>query len=208
MSRSKTIPRQFYDRPALQVARDLLGMQLVRLGDGTRISGRILETEAYSGEEDLGCHCKSGRTPRTEVMYGYPGHAYVYFTYGMHWMLNIVVQKQGYPAAILIRCIQVTEGLELVAKRRGSQPQERWTDGPAKLCKALDINGRFNGVDICDGKAELFLEFGQPVLDSSVTISPRVGLNTVPEPWKSMPWRFLATRVGDRTSGDEPGRLR
>lgn len=192
MSAYTPIPRQFYDRPALQVARDLLGMRLVRLDNGSRISGTILETEAYSGEEDLGCHCKAGRTPRTEVMYGPAGHAYVYFTYGMHWMFNIVVERQGYPAAILIRSIQVNEGRPLVAERRGSQPPGRWTDGPGKLCKALLIDNRFNGADICRRDAALFIEFDQPVPDASVTIGPRVGLNTVPEPWKSMPWRFLA----------------
>jgi len=192
MSASTPIPRQFYDRPALQVARDLIGMRLVRLDDSARISGTILETEAYSGEEDLGCHCKAGRTSRTEVMYGPAGHAYVYFTYGMHWMFNIVVERQGYPAAILIRSIQVTEGSHLIAERRGSQPPKHWTDGPGKLCKALHIDSRFNGADICDRDGVLFIEFNQPVPDERVTIGPRVGLNNVPEPWKSMPWRFLS----------------
>ena len=190
------LERDFYARPALQVARDLLGMRLVRYEAGRRVGGIILETEAYRGEEDLGCHCKAGRTPRTAVMYEEPGHAYVYFTYGMHWMLNFVVESRGFPAAILIRAILPTEGLELIETRRGSQPKERWTDGPGKICQALQIDKSFNGVDLCDPAGLLQVESGQPISDASVTIGPRVGLNNVPEPWKSVPWRFLAAGSG------------
>ena len=192
MQMGERIPRSFYDRPALQVARALLGMRLVRIEDGRRLAGIILETEAYRGEEDQGCHCRAGLTRRTQVMYGPPGHVYVYFTYGMHWMLNFVVERQGFPAAILIRAIQPLEGVETIAARRGSQPQARWTDGPAKICQALNIDKGLNGADLCAPQAELFVEWGQPIPDESVTIGPRVGLNSVPEPWKSIPWRFLA----------------
>jgi DNA-3-methyladenine glycosylase len=191
MSGSERIARSFYNRPALQVARELLGTRLVRVDKGRRIAGIILETEAYRGEQDLGCHCRAGRTPRTQVMYGSPGHAYVYFTYGMHWMLNFVVEEEGFPAAILIRAIQPVEGENLIAERRGSQPHSRWTDGPAKLCQALDIDKRFNGADLCAPQARLFVEYGHSIPDARVTTGPRVGLNTVPEPWKSIPWRFL-----------------
>ena len=191
MSGDKKIGRSFYNRPALQVARDLLGTRLVRVDQGRRIAGIILETEAYRGEQDLGCHCRAGRTPRTQVMYGPPGHAYVYFTYGMHWMLNFVVEEADFPAAILIRAIQPVEGENLIAGRRGSQPRSRWTNGPAKICQALDIDKRFNGADLCAPQAKLFVERGQPIPDGRVTTGPRVGLNTVPEPWKSVPWRFL-----------------
>jgi DNA-3-methyladenine glycosylase len=186
------IPRSFYDQPALQVARALLGTRLVRVEDGRRLAGIILETEAYRGEEDQACHCRAGLTRRTQVMYGPSGHAYVYFTYGMHWMLNFVVERQGFPAAILIRAIQPLEGVEIIAARRGGQPQARWTDGPAKITQALNIDKGLNGADLCDPQAELFVEWGQPIPDGSVTIGPRVGLNSVPEPWKSIPWRFLA----------------
>jgi len=191
MSGDKKIGRSFYNRPALQVARDLLGTRLVRVDQGRRIAGIILETEAYRGEQDLGCHCRAGRTPRTQVMYGPPGHAYVYFTYGMHWMLNFVVEEADFPAAILIRAIQPVEGENLIAGRRGSQPRSRWTDGPAKICQALDIDKRFNGADLCAPQADLFVEKGQSIPEARVTAGPRVGLNTVPEPWKSIPWRFL-----------------
>jgi DNA-3-methyladenine glycosylase len=200
MQMGEQIPRSFYDQPALQAARALLGMRLVRIENGRRLAGIILETEAYRGEEDQGCHCRAGLTTRTQVMYGPPGHAYVYFTYGMHWMLNFVVEKQGFPAAILIRAIQPVEGVDLIAERRGHQPQPKWTDGPAKICQALHIDRDLNGADLCDPRGELFVEWGEPISEERVTTGPRVGLNTVPEPWKSIPWRFLAQT--DRIAGD------
>ena len=184
------LEREFFARPTLDVARSLLGMRLVRLEGGLRLAGTISETEAYRGEEDQGCHAKAGLTPRTRVMYGPPGHAYVYFTYGMHWMLNFVTEVEGFPAAVLIRAILPTEGIEVIASRRDGQPRLHWTDGPAKLCRALDIDGRQHGLDLCAPGSELFVEKGDPLPDSSVTIGPRVGLNSVPEPWKSIPWRF------------------
>jgi len=193
---SPILERDFYNRPALQVARELLGMRLVRSEDGRRVGGIILETEAYRGEEDLGCHCKAGRTPRTAVMYGQPGHVYVYFTYGMHWMLNFVVEQSGFPAAVLIRAILPDVGLDLIEARRGTQPRQLWTNGPAKICQALRIDKSFNGVDLCETTGNLWVEAGQPVFDTSVTTGPRVGLNKVPEPWKSIPWRFLAAESG------------
>ena len=202
MSQPQRLTRSFYDRPALQVARELLGKRLVHIDDGWRIAGIILETEAYRGEDDLGCHCRAGRTPRTQVMYGPPGHAYVYFTYGMHWMLNFVVEEQGYPAAILIRAIHPTEGVQVVARRRSPQPRAHWTDGPAKICQALNIDKRYNGVDLCDENAHLFVETGGAIPDSSVTIGPRVGLNTIPEPWKSVPWRFKVPGSTYQVSGN------
>ena len=195
MPEASQFTRDFFSRPALIVARELLGVRLVRIDQGQRLSGLIIETEAYRGEEDMGCHARAGRTPRTGVMYGPPGHAYVYFTYGMHWMLNFVVEMEGFPAAILIRAIWPSEGLKVMAARRAGQPAQRWTDGPGKLCQALGIDRRMNGADLCAPGAELFLEPGLPVLDSGVTIGPRVGLNTVPEPWKSIPWRFRAMGI-------------
>ena len=168
-------------------------MRLVRLEAGERISGTIVETEAYRGEEDQGCHCRVGRTPRTQILYGPPGHAYVYFTYGMHWMLNFVAEPEDFPAAILIRAILPKEGLDIIASRRGKQPRRHWTDGPGKICQALSIDKRFNGADMCIHGTELFVEPGISVPDSGVTTGPRVGLNNVPEPWKSIPWRFQAT---------------
>ncbi|HLE13386.1 MAG TPA: DNA-3-methyladenine glycosylase, partial [Anaerolineales bacterium] len=146
MLESTRLPRDFFAQPTLQVARALLGTRLVRLGNGRRIAGLIVEAEAYRGEQDLGCHARAGLTPRTRLMFGDPGHAYVYFTYGKHWMLNFVTEAQGFPAAVLVRALLPVEGLDLIAARRDGQPAERWTDGPAKICQALAIDGRLNGL--------------------------------------------------------------
>jgi len=186
------LSREFFRRPTLRVARDLLGARLVCIDQGSRIGGIIVEAEAYCGEEDQGCHARVGLTPRTQVMYGPPGHAYVYFTYGMHWMLNFVTEEEGFPAAVLIRAIIPIEGLEIIASRRKGQPAHKWTDGPAKICRALGIDGRFNGTDLCEDGAPLFVETGVSIPDGRVTTGPRVGLNNVPEPWKRVPWRFCA----------------
>lgn len=190
MGNMHRLTREFFARNTLIVARELIGTRLVRLEQGKRIAGIINETEAYRGEEDLGCHARAGLTPRTSVMYGPPGHAYVYFTYGMHWMLNFVTETEGFPGAVLIRGIYPAEGVDAVSERRNPHPFSQWTNGPAKLCQALGIDKGFNGTDICAPEAELFVEFGDSIPDSSVTQGPRVGLNKVPEPWQSMPWRF------------------
>lgn len=185
------LPRKFYDRPTLTVARELIGARLVRILDGVKLAGIIIETEAYIGEEDLGCHAKAGRTPRTQVMYGPPGHAYVYFTYGHHWMLNAVTEKEGFPAAVLIRAIWPVEGAEVMSARRGG----RDTFGPGKLCQALGIGRAENQADLAAPASSLRIEAGVSVPDSAVTIGPRVGLYTVPEPWKSKPWRYKVSGV-------------
>ena len=182
--------RSFFARPTLEVARDLLGARLVCVRNGQRVAGYLTEVEAYIGETDLGCHARAGRTPRTQVMYGPPGHAYVYFTYGMHWLLNFVTESEGFPAAVLIRALQPTEGIDYIAAHRPGRPRAEWTSGPAKLCQALQIDQQLNGYDLCGPQAELFVERGVAVSDNSVTNGPRVGLYTVPEPWKSIPWRF------------------
>ena len=197
MSFAERLDRSFFDRPTLEVARDVLGMRLVRIENGQRLSGVITEAEAYIGESDLGCHAHVGRTPRTQVMYGPPGHAYVYFTYGMHWMLNFVTEREGFPAAVLIRALHPLEGLETIAARRAPQPPALWTDGPAKITKALNIHRLHNGIDLCDPQAEIFVEIGTSIPDQNVTNSPRVGLNSVPEPWKSIPWRFVVKSFFD-----------
>ncbi|RPH58230.1 MAG: DNA-3-methyladenine glycosylase, partial [Chloroflexi bacterium] len=185
-----TFPIDFYARPTLTVARELLGARLVRTGvDGERLSGIITETEAYIGETDLGCHARVGRTPRTQVMYGPPGRAYVYFTYGMHWMLNAVTEREGFPAAVLIRAIEVEEGLGVVESRRGKAKRADWTNGPAKLTLAFGINSQQNNIDLTTTGSGLWIEPGVVISDANVTIGPRVGLYNVPEPWKSIPWR-------------------
>lgn len=187
------LPRQFFARPTLAVARDLLGQRLVRLVAGQRLAGLITETEAYIGQTDLACHARFGRTPRSAVMFGPPGRAYVYFTYGMHWMLNVVTEAEDYPAAVLIRGVLVTEGEAAARARRGAQghaPLARLTDGPAKLAQAFGIDKALNGHDLCARGAELFVERAPAVPEAAVHLGPRIGLNHVPEPWYSLPWNF------------------
>ena len=189
------LARPFYEREATLVARDLLGCRLVHHLNGIRLAGIITETEAYQGEADLGCHARAGRTPRTAVMYGPAGHAYIYFTYGMHWCLNAVTLPEGSPAAVLIRAIRPVEGLEAMAANRPRLAgTPHWTDGPAKLTQALALDGRHNGADLVDGDL-LSVEAGEPVRDGDVIAGPRIGLFSVPEPWKSIPWNFKLSQA-------------
>ena len=182
----KILSPDFFAQPTLLVARFLIGMHLVRFLNGIRLSGIITETEAYIGETDLACHARSGRTQRNSVMYGPPGFAYVYFTYGKHWMLNAITEREGFPAAVLLRAIKPIEGIKIINNKR----EGRDTEGPAKLTQALEIDNRFNGINLCEIDSELWIEQGDIVPDENVTISPRVGLYSVPEPWKSKPWRY------------------
>lgn len=186
------LPREFYDRHAVTVARDLLGCTLVRRQNGGCLAARIVETEAYHGEDDLGCHASRGRTPRTAIMYAEPGRAYIYFTYGMHWLLNAVTAAVGTPSAVLIRAVQPIAGLEQMQVNRPRLARTAgWTDGPAKLTQALALDGAWNGADLCDPAGDVFLASGSPVPEGGVLTGPRVGLFHVPEPWKSISWRFL-----------------
>jgi len=181
------IPRSFYARPTLTVARELIGARLVRVLDGVKLVGLITETEAYISEKDLACHAKAGLTPSTAPMYGESGHAYVYFTYGNHWMLNVVTEREGFPAAVLIRAIQPIEGVGIMSERR----QGGDTFGPGKLTQALGITKSENQVDLTETTSSLWIEAAAKIPNKNVTKGPRVGLNNTPEPWLSKPWRFL-----------------
>ena len=191
------LPRDFYNRSTLVVARELIGARLVRILEGVKLAGIITETEAYISENDLACHCKAGRTARTAVMYEEPGHAYVYFTYGNHWMLNVVTEREGFPAAVLIRAIQPVEAVDVMLERRNG----RDTFGPGKLCQAMGITKLENGVDLTKNNGALWIETGIKVPKSLVTKGPRVGLNNTPEPWLSKPWRFLVKGWRVETGG-------
>lgn len=188
--RGQRIPRTFFRRPTVQVARELLGARLVHVVQGHRLAGIVVETEAYIGEEDQACHARAGRTPRTQVMYGPPGHGYVYFNYGMHWLFNVVTETEGFPAAVLVRALLPVEGLTWMARQRTGRPMRQWTDGPAKVCQALGIAGQYHGYDLCHPQATLFFEFDWTFPDQAVIRGPRVGLHRVPEPWRSRSWRF------------------
>jgi len=184
------LTRSFYADPTRQLARALLGCCLVRRWNGQRISGLIVETEAYVGETDLACHARAGRTARNAVMYDQPGLAYVYFTYGMHWMLNVVSEEQHFPAAVLIRALEPQEGIDLMRLHRPVPNPIELCRGPAKLTQALRIDQALNGVDLCNRRGDLWIEAGVPVPARSVLRGPRVGLGNTPEPWKSKPWRY------------------
>jgi DNA-3-methyladenine glycosylase len=181
--------RGFFARPTLQVARGLLGARLVRRLRGRRISGRVVEVEAYIGSGDSACHASRGRTARTGVMFGPPGHAYVYFTYGMHWMLNAVTEAEGFPAAVLIRALEPIEGVGAMRRRRNARREEDIARGPARLCQALAIDGALNGADLVLGK-DLFFEAGEPFGDEEVIATPRIGIDYALSGDREAPWRF------------------
>ena len=185
------LPRAFYSGSAVALAPRLIGCRLVRVLDGTRLAGFITETEAYQGEEDQACHARVGKTPRTEPMFEEAGHAYIYFTYGMHWLLNAVADAPGTPAAVLIRGIVAVEGTQRMAELRPMLAgQPGWLNGPAKLAQAFAIDGKLNRTDLCSQESGLFIEEGIRVPTSALRTAARVGINTVPEPWRSMPWRW------------------
>jgi DNA-3-methyladenine glycosylase len=181
------IPRSFYEQNTLDVARQLLGKYLVREhSDGLAI-GRIVETEAYIGPDDKACHASRGRTPRTEVMFGQAGHAYVYLIYGFHYMLNIVTEAIDLPAAVLVRAVEPSEGIALMQSRRGTQQLRGLASGPGKLCQAFAIDRKLNGGDLC-GDVIYLEDRGEPV--PKVMTTARIGVEYAGK-WKRKPWRFL-----------------
>lgn len=189
------LPRSFFERDTRIVARELLGKRLVRQIAGMRISGYITEAEAYIGEQDLACHAHVGKTRRNAVMYGPAGHAYVYFTYGMHWMLNCVTGTEDYPAAVLLRSMHPIEGLEVIAVNRKGRPKHLWCNGPAKICQSLEIDGTLNGADLCESVSPILIEEGIQIPSNLIAATARVGIDSVPEPWRSMPWRFVVADI-------------
>lgn len=192
--------RGFFQRETFIVARELIGKLLVRTISNYRVSGIIYETEAYDGERDLACHARSGKTDRNSVMYGDGGHAYVYFTYGMHWMVNCVAGPIGYPAAVLIRAIHPVDGIDHIRRQRAPIQEKHWCNGPAKLTKALSITNELNGMDLCTRGGSLCIELGFSVPDGWIKSTPRIGIQNTPEPWKSKPWRFIADLPKVKTS--------
>jgi DNA-3-methyladenine glycosylase len=188
-SDSLPLARGFYLRPTLAVARDLLGRTLVRDLDGRRLAGRISEVEAYVGEDDLASHAARGLTPRNRAMYGYGGLAYVYLIYGMHHCLNVVTEAEGFPAAVLIRGMQPLEGVAVMRANRTGRPLLALADGPAKLCQAMAIDRRLDGHDLTAGVG-LWLEPGEPALDSAVAATPRVNVGG-DQHARTIPWRFV-----------------
>jgi DNA-3-methyladenine glycosylase len=178
--------RAWFDRPSPQVAQDLLGMRLVHSTPDGLTAARIVEVEAYQGPEDLAAHSSHGRTARNAVMFGPPGHIYVYFVYGMHHCMNVVCGPGEKPEAVLIRAAAIEEGLELAQARRGSVPERRLAAGPGNLAKALGIDRTLNGADLLRGP--LRLAWGEA--PGEVVSRPRIGVDYAGA-WAARPLRFL-----------------
>jgi len=185
------LTKSFFARDAVTVARDLLGCLLVRVHQGTRIAGRVVETEAYLAPLDQASHAANNRrTPRTEPMFGPPGLSYVYFTYGMHHCMNVSCAAKDDPQAVLIRALQPLEGVQQMQSLRG--PGHAVTDlcrGPARLCQALSIGPALNAIDTLTSDT-LWFERGRPAHGERAGTSPRIGLGDKGE-WTHRPLRFF-----------------
>ena len=171
------LSREYFDRPTLDVARSLVGKYLVREQGRGLIAGRIIEVEAYIGTEDKACHASKGRTARTEVLFGPPGHAYVYLCYGMHEMLNVVTEQVGFPAAILLRAVECEGAL---------------IDGPGRVTRAFGIDRRLNRCDLTLGQSLWFEDRGEAVSTGLLNAHPRIGVDYAGE-WAHKLWRFRLT---------------
>jgi DNA-3-methyladenine glycosylase len=169
------LKRDFYDRDTVTVARDLLGKLLVHRSGGTKRIGRIVEVEAYIGPQDLAAHTSKGHTPRTEVMFGPPGHAYVYLVYGIHCCVNVVTEAPGRGCAVLLRALEPVQNIELS------------TRGPGLLCKAMGIDLRLNRHDLCSTDFHLADDGGDA---ASVVRRPRVGVDYAGRYWARRLLRF------------------
>jgi DNA-3-methyladenine glycosylase len=176
--------REFFERYTPRVAKDLLGCRLMRVDRGTILSGIIVETEAYRGLRDPASHAYRGKTPRNEVMFGPAGCAYVYFTMGVHYCLNVTTELPGDPGAVLLRAIEPVEGVSQMVRNRGVDAPVHVADGPGRLTRALGIDRRFNGEDLTISDA-LYIESG--VRPSRIGISSRVGISRA----VTRKWRFF-----------------
>lgn len=166
------VPQSFFSRSSLEVARDLLGKFLIRKIGKKEIALQITEVEAYDGPNDLACHASKGRTPRCEALFGEPGHFYVYFVYGMHYMLNIVTDKADYPSGVLIRAA-------------GEHV------GPARLTKALQVKKDFYGMPAIPETGLWFEDWGKVVLSKDILRTPRIGVEYAGKEWANKPYRFV-----------------
>jgi len=174
----KRLPRQFFARPTKLVARELLGKVLVRKIGNKKLSGMIVETEAYVGPHDLACHASKGKTERTKVMFESAGTWYIYFIYGMYHCLNIVTEAKDYPSAVLIRALEPLENIESS------------TNGPAKLCRALKIDRRLNSTSAISKSSKLYIEDREIAIPKNKIISAkRIGVDYAGK-WKNKPLRF------------------
>ena len=184
----KPLPREFFQRSVLKVARDCLGKLLVHELRGATLIARVVEVEAYRGPRDRAAHSFGGRrTERTEVMYGPPGMAYVFFVYGMHFQFNVVTGNIGEPHAVLVRAVEPLQGQTVMAKNRGRPHKPQLlTNGPGKLCQAFAIDRRHNGADLCRPP----LYFSEGPAPPVIRQTPRIGVDYAGK-WAERPWRFV-----------------
>jgi DNA-3-methyladenine glycosylase len=209
-----SLPRVLLAAGTETAARSLVGARLVRGSGPDAVAGRIVEVEAYIGQDDLASHARFGRTRRNSVMFGPPGVAYVYLVYGMYHCLNVVTEAQGRAAALLVRAVEPISGgdsmrrariewLRERASRTGKDvteaarhriealPPARLAAGPGLVCAAFSIDRSDDGCDLCDAASELRLEIAAVDEPLSIATGPRVGIDYAPEPWLSRPWRFF-----------------
>jgi len=170
---TKRLGKDFYENKTLKVAQNLLGKFLVRKIGNRVIAAKIIETEAYCGPKDRASHASRGRTERTKIMFGPAGQAYVYLIYGMYYCLNVVTEKDGYPAAVLIRALEYSKA-----------------DGPGKLCRELKIDKKLNAVNLTKNDKLWLEDRGEVIKPSQIERSPRIGVDYAGE-WKDKPWRFV-----------------
>jgi DNA-3-methyladenine glycosylase len=188
----RKLSRSFFARPALEVARDIIGRRLVHETPQGTTAGIVVEAEAYTGVSDPASHAYRGRrTKRNEVMWGPPGHAYIYPIYGMYLCFNVVCGQVGEPQGVFLRAVRPTEGLALMAARRGvslldKRAERQLCSGPSKLCQAFGITRSMNGMDVSGN--ELYFTTGEP--PSEVVASKRIGVDYAGE-GREWPWRFL-----------------
>ena len=173
----RTLSRSYFNRPTLTVAKSLLGKYLIRENGQGVIAGKIIEVEAYIGEQDKACHASRGRTPRTDVLFGPAGISYVYLIYGVYHCLNVVTEREAFPSAVLIRAVEI-EG--------------KLVDGPGRLCRALSIDRSLNRLDMTLGVELWFEDRGQKVPMAKVGCFPRIGVEYAGL-WARKPWRFRLT---------------
>lgn len=181
----KPLPRSFYDRETLTVAKKLLGKYLVRRTDDGEIVAKIVEVEAYRGADDPASHAYRGPTKRNWPMFGKPGCAYIYFIYGNHYCLNATTERKGVPAAVLIRAVEIVDGLELARKNRKVRSDDELSNGPGKLTKALNISKVYNGLDLTQPHA-LSIHRPKTIENFATTASRRIGVKAGGEKL----WRF------------------